>query len=74
VASAATLAAAGTLSPDVAGAGAIIASGTSALVDLPIVARLAGDRRLTRRVGWAFGATVLLGVIGTLLQLALHRA
>jgi uncharacterized membrane protein (DUF4010 family) len=73
VASAATLAAAGTLSAQVAGVGAIIASGTSALVDLPIVARVARDSRLTRRVGWVLGITILLGITGTIVQLALNR-
>jgi hypothetical protein len=47
VASAANLAAAGTLPPQVAGIGAIIASATSALINLPLVARLAQDRALT---------------------------
>lgn len=68
VASAATLAASGTISPSVAAIGAIIASLTSALIDLPIVARIARDAPLTRRLAWALGLVVLLGAAGAAVQ------
>jgi uncharacterized membrane protein (DUF4010 family) len=68
VASAATLAAAGTLSPHVAAVGAIIASGTSALISLPILARVAREPRLTRAVGLVLGIAIVLGLLGTMLQ------
>jgi len=68
VASAANLAASGTLSPEVAGVGAAIASAASVLVDFPIVARLGHDPVLTRRVGTTLGITTALGGVGLLLQ------
>jgi len=64
VASAANLAAAGTLPPQTAAIGAVIASAMSALVNLPLVVPLAQDRALTRRIAWALGAIVLLGAAG----------
>jgi uncharacterized membrane protein (DUF4010 family) len=68
VASAANLAGSGKLSAHVAGIGAILASLTSALVNLPIVARLGGDRALTRRLAWVLGGLVLLGAVGAVMQ------
>lgn len=68
VASAANLAGSERLSTHVAGVGAILASLTSALVNLPIVARLAGDATLTRRLAWVLGGVVLLGAIGAMVQ------
>jgi uncharacterized membrane protein (DUF4010 family) len=68
VASAGNLASTGTLSPSVAAIGALLASVTSALINLPIVARMAGDRALTRRVAVALGALVVLGAVGVALQ------
>jgi uncharacterized membrane protein (DUF4010 family) len=68
VAAAANLAASATLPPEVAGTGAIMASLASAVVNLPIVARLAGDRPLTRRLAWVLGGVVLLGVAGAIVQ------
>jgi uncharacterized membrane protein (DUF4010 family) len=68
VASAANLAGSGKLSAHVAGIGAILASLTSALVNLPIVARLGGDRALTRRLAWVLGGVVLLGAVGAVMQ------
>ena len=47
---------------------AILASLTSALVNLPIVARLGGDRALTRRLAWVLGGVVLLGAVGAVMQ------
>ncbi|MGN6732608.1 MAG: DUF4010 domain-containing protein [Candidatus Binatia bacterium] len=68
VASAANLSAAGTLPPYVAGNGAIIASAMSAIVNLPLVARLAKDRRLTLKTAGALGTIFLLGVLGCIIQ------
>jgi uncharacterized membrane protein (DUF4010 family) len=67
-AAAANLAAAGTLPARVAGTGAILASVTSAIVNLPIVARLARDRALTRRLAWVLTGVALLGAIGVAAQ------
>jgi len=68
VPAAANLAAAGTVSPHVAGVGAVIASGASVFVDFPIVARLTRHRALTRRVATGLSLTTLLGIAGLLLQ------
>jgi uncharacterized membrane protein (DUF4010 family) len=68
VASAANLSAAGTLPPSVAGNGAIIASAMSAIVNLPLVARLAKDRRLTLKTAGTLGTIFLLGVLGCIIQ------
>jgi len=68
VAAAANLAASGTLLPHIAGTGAIVASLVSALVNLPVVARLAGDRMLTQRLAWVLGGIVVLGILGALVQ------
>ena len=68
VASAANLATAGTLPARVAGTGAILASAMSALINLPLVARLAKDRALTSRIAWALGSIVLLGAVGAVVQ------
>jgi hypothetical protein len=67
VASAASLAASAKLPPDVAGTGAILASVVSALVNVPLVARLTRDRALIRRLAWVLGV-VLLGLAGTAVQ------
>jgi uncharacterized membrane protein (DUF4010 family) len=69
VAAGANLAAGDTLPPQVAGTGAIVASLVSALVNLPVVARLAGDRVLTRRLAWVLGGIVVLGVLGAVVQI-----
>jgi uncharacterized membrane protein (DUF4010 family) len=68
VASAANLATAGTLPARVAGTGAILASAMSALINLPLVARLAKDQVLTSRIAWALGSIVLLGAVGAVVQ------
>jgi uncharacterized membrane protein (DUF4010 family) len=68
VASAANLAAAGTLSPQIAGIGAIVASAMSAVVNLPLVARLARDQVLTLRVACVLGSIILLGALGCIIQ------
>jgi uncharacterized membrane protein (DUF4010 family) len=66
VASAGLLARAGTLPPDVAGIGAVVAALASALVNLPLVARIARERPLTRRIALALALIVALGVVGAL--------
>ena len=68
VASAANLAAAGTLPPQVAGIGAVCASAASALVNLPLVARLAKDRVLAWKLTWVLGGIVVLGALGAIVQ------
>ena len=68
VASAATLVLHGTITPQEAGIGAVLASLVSALVNLPLVARLGHDRQLTNRVAWVLGAIVGVGVIGIIGQ------
>jgi uncharacterized membrane protein (DUF4010 family) len=68
VASAANLAASGSVPAPVAGVGAILASLTSVLVNLPIVWRLSRDRLLTRRIAWTLIPITLLGAFGVLAQ------
>jgi uncharacterized membrane protein (DUF4010 family) len=60
VAAAAALATHGTITIQVAGTGAVLASLASALVNLPLVARVSGDRPLTIRVALAMGAVIVL--------------
>jgi uncharacterized membrane protein (DUF4010 family) len=67
VASAGALAAKGTISPNAAGVGAVLASLMSALVNLPVVARICHDRRLPRRLFWSLGVVVAAGIVGALL-------
>jgi uncharacterized membrane protein (DUF4010 family) len=69
VASAANLASTGALSPSAAAIGTLLASVSSALVHLPIVARVAGDRALTRRVALVLGVLVVLGAAGVAVQI-----
>jgi uncharacterized membrane protein (DUF4010 family) len=66
VASAATLAAHGTLSANEAGTGAVFASVASVLVNLPLVARISHERQLTKRLTVAMLLIVTLGIVGTL--------
>ena len=68
VASVTTLVLHGTITPQEAGIGAVLASLVSALVNLPLVARLGHDRQLTNRVAWVLGAIVGVGVIGIIGQ------
>ena len=76
VASAGSLAANGSLSPAVAGNGAVLASLTSLLVNLPLVSRISGERILTLRVAQASLLVALVGVGGIWLQsvIAAHVA
>ena len=66
MATAATFAAHGTLAPNVAGTGAVLASIASAMVNLPLVARLARERQLTQQLSVALGLILALGLIGTI--------
>jgi uncharacterized membrane protein (DUF4010 family) len=72
VSSASAVASAGSLAnqqvvPDyVAGTGAILASLTSTLVNLPLVARIARERPLTRRIGWALLLIAAMGLAGVI--------
>ncbi len=68
VASAANLAAAGTLPASVAGTGAIIASLASAAVNLPLVVRVGRTPALTRRVAIVIVTIIVLGAVGVLIQ------
>jgi uncharacterized membrane protein (DUF4010 family) len=65
LAAAANLAANGTLPPETAGMGAVIATLTSVLVNVPFVAR-SRHRVLTRRLLVAFAAVAVVGVLGAL--------
>jgi uncharacterized membrane protein (DUF4010 family) len=67
VASAGLLASHGSLLPQVAGVGAVLASIASAFVDLPLVARVAHDRGLNRRLACSVGTIAVLGIAGALL-------
>jgi hypothetical protein len=67
VAAAASLASKGTIGAGVAAVSAIIASATSVVVHLPLLAR-AAQPALTRRLGWVTGLVVLVGVAGAVLQ------
>jgi uncharacterized membrane protein (DUF4010 family) len=68
VASAASLAAQGTIAPAVAGTGALLASLASVLVNVPLVDRVAHDRQLTLRLGGSLLVTAILGLAGVVLQ------
>lgn len=68
VASAASLCAHGTISPAVAGVGAIIASLGSAVVNFVLVARVSEQRPLTLRLGRALGVVFVLGLVGAFVQ------
>lgn len=72
VASAATLAANHTLEAQVAGTGAVLASMTSALVNLPLVSRLSQEHRLTQRLIVLLGLSVVLGFVGILFSVRLE--
>jgi uncharacterized membrane protein (DUF4010 family) len=67
VASAGSLAAKGTVLPTVAGTASVLASLTSALVGLPLVARTSRDRQLPQQLGWSIGLVVALGMAGAVL-------
>lgn len=68
VASAALLAAHGTIVPQVAAMGAVLATAVSVLINLVIPARISRDTSLTKHLTWTLTALAALGVIGMLLQ------
>jgi uncharacterized membrane protein (DUF4010 family) len=68
VASAAALCSHGTISPAVAGMGAIIASLASASINFVLVARVSEQRSLTLRLGRALGVVIILGLAGAFVQ------
>jgi uncharacterized membrane protein (DUF4010 family) len=75
VASAANLARSDTIPPHIAAIGAVAASAASALIDLPLVARVGHDPVLTRRLAWVVAGVILLGALGLGAQLlVLHYA
>lgn len=73
VASAATLASAASLPTGVAALGALVAVAVSALVNIPLVARISRDGALTRRVATTIGAVVAAGVIASLIQFLVQQ-
>ena len=68
VAAAASLSSQGNISSSVAGISAVIASLTSAAINLPLIVR-AQQRQLTWRFAWAIGVVLVFGIAGTLVQL-----
>jgi uncharacterized membrane protein (DUF4010 family) len=72
VAAAANLTALDAVNPQIAGIAAIIASLTSACVSLPVVARVARDRGLVRRVIRVLGGVAVGAVLGLFAQYLLH--
>lgn len=67
VAAAANMANAGTIPLRVAALGAVLAAATSAAINLPLVARIGGESRLTRRVARALAVVLALGAVGAAL-------
>jgi len=68
VAAAASLSSQGSISSTIAGVSAVIASLTSAAINLPLIVR-AQQRHLTWRFAWAMGVVLTFGIAGTLVQL-----
>ena len=66
VASAGSLARHGAVPMHVAGIGAVLASITSAVGDLPLVARIAREHHLLRRVARSLGIVAALGIVGAI--------
>ena len=73
VAAAATLQTKGSISTNTAAISAVIASATSVIVNLPLVAR-AQESRLTRQVGWIMIAVIAVGAIGLFLELSIFSS
>lgn len=73
VAAAASLATSGSVSIDVAVAGAVISSITSVLINLPFVLR-ADNRRLTKGLAIAMASISVAGIVGMLLESMLASA
>ena len=72
VASAAALNVHGAMPPAVAATGAVLASITSALVNLPLIARVAGQKSLTAALLKAILIVSILGIAGAVIQ-SLHH-
>jgi uncharacterized membrane protein (DUF4010 family) len=68
VASAANLARSEAIPAQIAAIGTVLASMASALIDLPVLARIGRDRPLTRRLGWTLVLVVVLGLVGVAVQ------
>jgi uncharacterized membrane protein (DUF4010 family) len=68
VASAGTLAAKGALAPEVAARGAILAALTSASIQIVLVARLSGSRRLVVGVGRSLALLLVVGIGSMVVQ------
>lgn len=68
VASAALLAAHGTVTPRVASIGAVVATVVSALINVPFAARISNDTGLAKQLAWTMGALAALGVVGAAVQ------
>jgi uncharacterized membrane protein (DUF4010 family) len=68
VAAAASLSSQGTISSTTAGTSAVLASLTSAVVNVPLIIR-ARQRQLAWRFAWATCAVLALGIVGTVIQL-----
>lgn len=73
VAAAGTLAAHGDANAQVAGMGAVLASITSVLVSLVLVARVGGQPVLTARLGRSIALVTLAGLIGAGVQVVIGR-
>ena len=71
VAAAATLAGHGEISTIVAGNAAVLAGLTSALVNLPVIARSSPTRAFTRKIGSSVAIVAAIGLAGILLRHAL---
>jgi uncharacterized membrane protein (DUF4010 family) len=71
VAAAATLAGHGEITSVVAGNAAVLAAVTSALVNLPMIARSSPDRAFTRRVAFSIAIVAVIGVAGIFVRHAL---
>lgn len=67
VAAVATLQNQGTIPPHVASISAMIASATSVLVNLPLIAR-AKQPRLVKQVGWIMLLVIVAGIVGAILH------
>ncbi len=68
VASGATLAAHGQVTPSLAAVGAVLASLASAAVNVVVVARVSGNRQLNIRLATGMALVVVLGVLGAVMQ------
>jgi uncharacterized membrane protein (DUF4010 family) len=74
VASGATLAAHGQVTPSLAAVGAVLASLASAAVNVVLVARVSGNRQLNLRLAAGMAVVVFLGVLGAVMQARLPLA